>query len=279
MFDLSHEAVLDPILDDVNASPEILPAEPEAPTTGDKALEEQLLLYSNNDEPPHTWVDPLVVTGVRNSGIDDLLWQFPGLLGDNFEGFGDGDFVDTGSGDPYAGLYSACTDRKADIRADEVSTELAGKSDSNIREYGAIMWKDSAGNVHMTALFPGTVDAQGNRSLPYLSDSFLASLGVPSVTQIVGVIHSHPTHYVGQGGGTGALRNPADRADLPSHSDWYATRDLVVRGADASNLTVYISYQGTVKEFDQKDNWVTSHTSGVGAGVESGDYNPGQTCP
>ncbi|QLQ12349.1 MAG: hypothetical protein HZY74_02350 [Brevundimonas sp.] len=94
-----------------------------------------------------------------NGYWQNLLWQYPGLFDHDFNGFGGDEFTDTGGGDSSNDEpYSACTDRKADTQAATFNSKLATKPDANIREYGAILWQDSAGNVHMTDLFPGDIN-------------------------------------------------------------------------------------------------------------------------
>ncbi len=223
-----------------------------------------------------------MITGNGNGYWQNLLWQYPGLFDHDFNGFGGDEFTDVGGGDSSNDEpYSACTDRKADTQAATFNSKLATKPDANIREYGAILWQDSAGNVHMTDLFPGDINlADGRRSLPFFTGELLAEWGVPSVGSIVGVIHNHPTHLVGPGWTVGAPRNIMDLASLPSVDDWNASFNLRDRGASEQNFTMYISYDGAITEFDLRENInVDRVNSGAGRGVASNGYNPGQSCP
>lgn len=53
-----------------------------------------------------------------------------------------------------------------------------------------------------------------------------------------------------------------------------------MHGLSQANFTMYISDQGTVREYDYADNKTNSRTALGGEGsTESGDYIPGASCP
>lgn len=200
MFDLSHEAVLDPILDDVNASPEILPAEPEAPTTGDKALEEQLRLYAYTDEPPPTDLGDVIVRGQYSGSFNDLLVQHPGLFGFDFEGFDGDDFIDdSGGGDvgQEQGLPT-CVSDKPEISDESMFMRVisdltrAFRGDyngiegnlnvySSQYEYGVLIYELNGVIGHTNIVTDYRPDEVG-----------VSTTSVPDGARIVAFMHNHP---------------------------------------------------------------------------------------
>lgn len=176
--------------------------------------------------------------------------------------------------------YSACDDRKADTLAQSINDEIQGKADKDKKEYGALIWKDDQGNLHRTRLLEGD-----NGRLSGLDGETPQSLGFSNWSQVVGLVHSHPTQV-----NVGTAENPVWLAvtpesnfDLPSRGDWVTADGFVREGkASANNFSLYISFGGSVKEFDYSDNTSQSRDTSQaapGSGVESGDYTPGASCP
>lgn len=124
----------------------------------------------------------ILVTGDRDKWWEDLFDQPGGGGGSSGGGGGGGGELPPNEPD----LYDACDDRKSDSLAQSINDEIQGKPDKDTREYGALIWKDAAGNVHRTALVPGT-----NGRVPWPSDP--GELGLDSYSQVIGMVHSHPT--------------------------------------------------------------------------------------
>ena len=136
-------------------------------------------------------------------------------------------------------------------------------------EYHSLIWRDDQGNLHMTDPLP-------------LTDTFPAdpaALGLDSYSQVVGLVHSHPTEV---NIGTEAAPNWADAShgwiwggDWRDAQWWVDNHDL-----DENNFTMYIVYDGQVREYDWRDNKDRNVFNDVTDedAVESGDYNPGASC-
>ena len=208
-------------------------------------------------------LDEVVVTGSR---IERLPTSVQVTIGDVEQPVGG----DGGGGGwfPPPNAYDPCEDRAADTLADDINDEIARQSDSDRREYGALIWRDDAGNLHRTALVPGTngqVDWPANPSV----------LGLDSYSRVVGMVHSHPS-LVNLGG----QWVPASHTGIHG-GDWAAADGWVtIHNLDQANFTMYISDRGTIREYDYADNTSNSRQADRDQGsVESGDYNPGSSCP
>ena len=179
--------------------------------------------------------------------------------------------VEVGGGgwSPPPNPYDRCEDRAADTLADDINDEITRQPDSDRREYGALIWRDDAGNLHRTALVPGT-----NDRVDWPADS--STLGLDSYSRVVGMVHSHPT-MVDLGGGrwVSATHTGIHGGDWAAADGWVTMHNL-----DRANFTMYISDRGTVREYVYADNTSNSRSVRTDRGsVESGDYNPGSSCP
>lgn len=217
-----------------------------------------------NVEPPPTRVDDVVVTGR------------PWRVADYNPGWYDWDGYDTSQPEnPYwydPRPYDACEDRQADTLASQINSEIAAQPDSDRREYGALIWRDDNGNLHRTALRPGT-----NGRVDWPADP--TELGLDSYSRVVGMVHSHPS-WVNLG--TDAAPNWVQASHGWMHGGDWAAADgwMNLHNLSFENFTMYISYQGQIREYDYRDNVWASRTAQTDAGsVQSGDYNPGQACP
>lgn len=217
-----------------------------------------------NNDPDETRVDDVIVTGTPPSG------------GGGYDpGWYDWDGYDTSQPEPPQWQdprpYDACEDRRADSLADDINREIASQPDSGRREYSALIWRDDDGNLHRTRLVAGT-----NGSAPFPADP--TELGIDSYSRVVGMVHSHPSEV---NLGTDASPNwvPASHGWMHG-GDWDVADDWVNNHRlSEANFTMYISYQGQVREYDYADNRSVSRQELTDRGsVQSGDYNPGQAC-
>lgn len=219
-------------------------------------------MFVGADEDPAE-LDEVVVTGSRDG------WEFLPLYDNGFDIetpiYSGGGGVETTPPNPY----DPCEDRAADTLADDINDEIARQPDSDRREYGALIWRDDAGNLHRTALVPGTNDRVNWPADP-------STLGLDSYSRVVGMVHSHPT-MVDLGGGqwVSATHTGIHGGDWAAADGWVTMHNL-----DRANFTMYISDRGTVREYDYADNTSNSRTARTDQGsVGSGDYNPGSSCP
>ncbi|MDP2765238.1 MAG: hypothetical protein Q8O54_10430, partial [Brevundimonas sp.] len=115
---------------------------------------------------------------------------------------------------------------------------------------------------------PGT-----NGQVDWPADSSV--LGLDSYSRVVGMVHSHPTMVNLGGQWVSASHTGIHGGDWVAADGWVAMHNL-----DQANFTMYISDRGTIREYDYADNTSTSRTADTDQGsVESGDFNPGSSCP
>ena len=221
------------------------------------------------------WTDPVTPPGDGggDSGWGDWGW---GDWGDY--GGGDGGGGGGHSPDPRPD-YNDCQDRKADTIARDLNAELATKPDSNRIEYGALIYKDENGVLQRTEL----TGSSGDRWTG-MEGKFPEDFGMTSWSQVVGIFHHHPTEVL-QNGEWIDITDPvysASNYDKPSSGDWLTTFDFInTNGANLDNFTIYVSFNGIVKEFDAFNNASESRNpndASGGHGTESGDYRPGTQC-
>jgi len=167
--------------------------------------------------------------------------------------------------------YDACEDRRADTIAEQINNIIRSKPDSDRVEYGALIWRDDSGQLHYTEVTPGD-NGQWVPPAPPAGGVF------HSWSQVVGYVHSHPTQ-VYQGNEWVNVR-PESHFDRPSSGDWRTADFFIAQGASLENFTVYVSYNGQIKEFDSRMNTNQSRSSApmAGHGIESGTYQPGASC-
>lgn len=222
----------------------------------------ELVSGGNNTWPPHE--------------LDEIVVPHPGYDHDwSYDTEYDGHVPGSGGGGNDRQDYDECEDRAVDTLAADINAEIQQAPNKDIHEYGALIYRDENGNLQRTALLEGN-----NYSLTALSGALPSELGFTSWEQVVGFIHSHPS-MVEQEDGSYIPITPESRWDLPSSGDW-AFADFLRGMNNDHNLTLYISHNGTVKEFDLYDNRDQSRDTTKGSeghGNESGDYNPGAACP
>lgn len=221
-----------------------------------------------------TEVDEIIVIGERDDD-DPWGWQ-PGDPIPNPDG--NGEPPGSGSGNEGTGTppsdrpFSGCEDRRADILADEINNLIQQMPDIARTEYGALIWRDSLGVLHYSPITPGT---NGEWNPPLTP----AAGGFSSWSQVVGFIHSHPTQVLINGQWISVP--PESHFEQPSSGDWLTADFYISQGASANNFTIYVSYDGQVREYDSRSNTNQSRnpqTHPAGHGNESSDYTPGATC-
>lgn len=181
----------------------------------------------------------------------DLFIDGPGLVSDGGNGGGD-----TGSGDddgytmddrpnPETGGSNnndlqAAEDCRKDTQADLVRDAIMA-APQNGNERGAIIYKDSSGNIVVSPIAEGL---PGQVRVP-LPD------GV-SMSQVVGFIHSHPT---APRSGDAEADARYDHADMyPSPPDWDQMDIMVAGGANAAHLSFYVvDMHGDLREYNYSD--------------------------
>lgn len=226
------------------------------------------------DDGEETEVDEIIVIGDRDD--DPWGWQ-PGDPLPNPDGGGEP--PDYGGGDqggaetpPSDRPFSACEDRRADTLADEINNLIQQMPDVARTEYGALIWRDSAGMLHYSPVTPGTNGEWNPPQSP-------SAGGFSSWSQVVGFIHSHPTQVFLNGEWVSV---PSEsHFEQPSSGDWLTADFYISQGASANKFTIYVSYDGQVREYDSRSNTNQSCnplTHPAGHGNESGDYTPGATC-
>ena len=267
-------------------------------SSGEHCIDEQCLCYG-------TTVDDVVVTGHRHDDFCGHESPFPDASDEPENPWPPEDDYDdpppASSGPPPAPPppqddkppeWNECLDRKADTLAKNIHDEIAAKGDQ-LKEWGALIWKDASGNLHRTELVPGTAT-----KVP-LFDRTPESYGFENWGQVVGVVHSHPTHtqvvntngtedtsddtfYQHSDGTNNIPISSESQAWLPSGGDHVTMDDIASRaGADVPNLRQYISHGSDVKEFDYYNNdnkdliGQDRHT----ASKASTSFQPGASCP
>lgn len=226
-----------------------------------------------------TQVDDIIITAEGGGGWWDHFPYnpWPTTSGGGGGGGGDPDTMQEPEG------YDRCQDREADALAAEINAEIAAQPDAARREYGSLIWKDASGALHRTPLIAGT-----NQRVNW-GGALNPAQGFTSFSQVVGVVHSHPTEIESEeGAGDWHAPDSTDHFELIWAGDWRSADGFVfgdpqdpADDADWANFTMYISYQGEVREFDWWQNMLRSRdpiSHPNGEGTESGDYDPDGTC-
>ncbi len=152
-----------------------------------------------------------------------------------------------------AGLSAeAKREKEIDAAAASIMREILAQPDSNIYEYGALIYVDDEGNVKTTALTRGTPTSVPNMNMA----------GISSYAQVVGIVHSHPSFHFDPAAPLKTLFPSANHlvggnltGDWMTY-DWIAAQ-VTAAGGDASDLRQYIAgYDGTdhrLMEYDGED--------------------------
>lgn len=126
---------------------------------------------------------------------------------------------------------------------------LAQLEDIDTREYGFFIYRDENGDLQLGSMITGD-----NNSLTGLNPgSVPADFGFTSWDQVVGIIHSHPTIRF-HSDGSPVYVALSDGHFQPNSRDWEWPDFLVSQGADGTNFTQYIYFDGTMYEYDYYEN-------------------------
>jgi len=115
--------------------------------------------------------DVIVVTGTRTGSDTPEDYDAPFGFGDDEEGGNDAD------------SERKHTDCATDALADQIARDIRNQPDYQTREYGAVIYRDSNGELQTTQLIPG--DENSVPDLPMV----MAEIGAEN---IVAVVHNHP---------------------------------------------------------------------------------------
>ena len=207
-----------------------------------------------NDEP--TEVEEVVITAQPGMPIDEINQILDDLYGGNGV---DPNVPPTGGGGENGNEYeqptdwNPCQDGEADDLASDVRDAIADMADSDRTEYGSLIYRDEDGNLRSTAIQPGTNDAW----TPLNPGTQPSDFGLTSWSQVVGIVHSHPTlRQVENSDGSidWVQVEPSHGHHMPNIGDWSWPDFMVQNGADPSNFRIYIVHDGQVHEYDYFEN-------------------------
>ncbi len=179
---------------------------------------------------------------------------------------------DPGVGDPNRPSgWSECTDIAADRLAQDIHSAIQAQDDSNVREYGALIYRDADGTVRVTSLQAGTL----TEWTPLSGNPQPSNFGLTSWTQVIGIVHSHPAFGI-DGNGQLVPISPDAHWEEPNPGDWAWPDFLVGQGAGGVggvNFRIYISHAGIIAEYDYYMN-----PAGGSRTVRAHDFDPNRTC-
>ena len=231
------------------------PAEGLALPTQSKADPVYPMLALNGDDDV-TEVEEVVITAQPGMPIDEINQILDDLYGGNGV---DPNVPPTGGGGENGNEYeqptdwNPCQDGEADDLASDVRDAIADMADSDRTEYGSLIYRDEDGNLRSTAIQPGTNDAW----TPLNPGTQPSDFGLTSWSQVVGIVHSHPTlRQVENSDGSidWVQVEPSHGHHMPNIGDWSWPDFMVQNGADPSNFRIYIVHDGQVHEYDYFEN-------------------------
>jgi len=200
--------------------------------------------------------EPITVTGRRNvsEGSD-------GDIGGNYgAGFYPGGTDGTGGPPTYVdNLANQCAiDNKVDYAAQQVANLIKAKSDWIEREYAAIIYMTTDGQIRMTSLVAGQTVAEAQAAGLIAPETHLTVPSDLGGGVILAVVHSHPD--VGYDI-LGDLENlyPSDRV---GSGDYYAFEQLAGHDPRFANNAAFAQYilgpDGQLREFNAKDGRINT---------------------
>ncbi|MEM7494393.1 MAG: hypothetical protein AAF296_13520 [Pseudomonadota bacterium] len=203
-------------------------------------------------EPDDDGRYPRVVTiGQNRRSYEPWLYGGPSLpstiIPIQLENLGAGSDQDD-SDDNTDVIYCAelVEETQVDNLASFIGSQIADQPDWNSREYGAVIYRDSGGNISVTSLDRGLTAAEGGGQAS-------VALNYPSGVEVLGFVHNHPD--VGY--------SPTEDLELrnPSEGDWAVFNQFISDGnASADTLSMYIvDSDGIMREFHASDE--RRHTS------------------
>jgi hypothetical protein len=177
----------------------------------------------------------------------------------NFPNNDPGEQYPTGSGSPGGTdfnqeLENQCeVDNKVDFAAQQVANLIKTMPDWNEREYAAIIYMTTDGEIHATPLIRGQTVAEALALGLIAPETHLTAPPDLGGGVILAVVHSHPD--IGYGA-AGDLENhyPSDR---PTSGDYYAFEQLAGHDSRFANNAAFAQYilgpDGLLREFNAKD--------------------------
>ncbi len=223
--------------------------------------------------------DPIIVTGHRFVDWGEYLsFRTPRSVDDG-SGTGEdqrqpGDY-DCSAHPPIANYpedFDLAKDAEADEIAKQAAAEIQAQANFSSIEYAVMIWQDSGGALHRTRVL--TEDSPFRAYDPATTSP--QSLGFDSWSQVVGIIHNHPTLH-----NTGNATNPnwvPQSVPYPSNPDLHALRWFVTEaGASAAMSRIYILSGSNLNEyyyFDQDFSKLRYDSEGKLIGGNAPDAQP-----
>ena len=207
-------------------------------------------LFTDDDA---TQVEDVFVVGGRNSSGHG--WSG----GDYDSSWYDWDGYDTNQ-DAYGPVppprpdgWSDCMDRQIDDLAEIAANAINRLPDAATREYGYLIWRAADGSLHLSNLIEGD-----NFGLTGLNqNSTPQSLGFSDWSQVVGMLHSHPTMAL-RPDGTYVEVSPESHYEYPTagpDGDWsWLDNVFSVNNPFVDMLRNYILYDGNLYEYNLYNN-------------------------
>lgn len=250
-----------------------------------------------NPNAAGTLADPIVITG---SGDGYWTFSFTGAPPPQSApppinvGGQTVNFAAPGSGNGYNGTtgypvgWNNAYDHDIDAVASDLASKISAKVDSETREYGAFIWRDTNGALHETDVLPGNYNDAGSYSP--------TDYGVPQGATLVGFIHNHPSYYtVTDAAGNIVSRTPnaaysyTDSGDMNSmnwvvqhyNSGQYPNDPINTWSYNIDNVgginyyRNYVVASGNVSEYDfiQHQGYIPGNNYALPNAVK-GNYNP-----
>jgi hypothetical protein len=185
----------------------------------------------------------------------------------------------------HADGFDVTSDRQADRLAEQIGLEIRSQAEFNLREYGAVIWKDAAGGLHRTSIVAGPVSGTGNGTQTPISDVW-SQIDFAGGGRIAAFIHSHPPVY-NAASLQNPIFNPAPLSGTLSGGDFRTLIDVsrgqgaFRTGYDNVNFRQYLVTGTGVREFYASDQDVSRYGESGQAtwAVQSSDYQTNTSTP
>lgn len=155
-------------------------------------------------------------------------------------GFGDDGNQGWGSEQPTPSTEYV-EDKAADALATHVASLIKNMPDYNVREYGAVIYRDQYGEIKISDIQPGPVGAQGGQV------DLSGIVNQVGAHNVIGFIHSHPAIQPLNG-------EPNPYANLLSTGDIENFSWLDTYGDQSVDQRVYLLHGNQVDEYDVSHN-------------------------
>ena len=189
---------------------------------------------------------PKVVTTAYSPGFNHPAVSFSGGIAPVDQSQQYDDFASIEDNSLSDALNCAVMESNTDTLAELVSTAIGNMSDSNEREYGALIYQAADGSFNSTPLVRGTTVAEAGSNPPSIDFTVHANDIRDNGGTIVGIVHNHPD--VGY--------NNAQDSDNrnPSDGDWQVFNQLIDNNYANEDLAHYIlGPDGVLREFHASD--------------------------